>query len=48
MTAADRQEWLLLQIARNMQQVRNIVVAWWWLSWIAAIVVVLATVLATP
>jgi hypothetical protein len=47
MTAADRQEWLLLQIAKNVQQVRNIVVWWWWLSWIGGVVFALAVVLTT-
>lgn len=47
MTAADRQEWLLLQIAKNVQQVRNIVVWWWWLSWITGIVGGLALVITT-
>ena len=47
MTPADRQEWLLLQIAKNVQQVRNIVVWWWWLSWITGIIIGLVWALTT-
>ncbi len=47
MSPEDRQEWLLAQIAGDLQTVRKIVVAWWWLVWIGVAITVVAALTAS-
>ncbi len=47
MPPEDQQEWILLQIATDLREIKGIVVAWWWLFWIGVAVTMIAAITAS-